>query len=171
LPAMDQQLQTNLVAILEISTQKEQENERFRGFLKYQNGEELDAKVHQLNEVVTPKIDCTACGNCCKSLMIVVDEKEADILSKHLNQTREVFDGKYVEQGNNGMMIINQMPCHFLSGNMCTVYEHRFVGCREFPAMHLPNFKERLFTTFMHYERCPIIFNIVEGLKIGYGFT
>jgi Fe-S-cluster containining protein len=168
---MNQPLQTNLAAIKEISEQKEEENDRFRAFLKLQDGEKLDEKVNQLNEAISPQIDCTACGNCCKTLMIVVEEEEADNLSSHLQQTREIFDGKYLEKGSNGMMLINQMPCHFLSENKCTVYENRFAGCREFPAMHLPNFKERLFTTFMHYERCPIIFNVVEELKKEIGFN
>jgi hypothetical protein len=62
------------------------------------------------------------------------------------------------------------MPCHFLNNNKCTVYDYRFAGCREFPALHLPNFTKRLFTTFMHYDRCPIIYNVVEGLKKETGF-
>jgi len=68
------------------------------------------------------------------------------------------------------MMIMNKMPCHFLKENKCTVYEQRFSGCKEFPALHLPDFTERLFTTFMHFERCPIIFNVVEQLKLQLNF-
>ncbi len=97
--------------------------------------------------------------------MVLINDEEADNLSKHLQQTRESFDEQYLEKGSNGLMIMNKMPCHFLSDNKCTVYDYRFEGCKEFPALHLPHFKKRLFTTFMHYERCPIIFNVVEGLK------
>ncbi len=97
--------------------------------------------------------------------MVLISDAEADTLSEHLQQSRELFDEQYLEKGSNGMMIMNRMPCHFLSDNKCTVYEYRFEGCKEFPALHLPNFKRRLFTTFMHYERCPIIFNVVEELK------
>lgn len=97
--------------------------------------------------------------------MVLISDDEADNLSTHLGQSRETFDEQYLEKGSNGLMIMNQMPCHFLSDNKCTVYEHRFEGCKEFPALHLPGFKKRLFTTFMHYERCPIIFNVVERLK------
>lgn len=98
--------------------------------------------------------------------MIPVSDVEADNLSQHLHQNREDFDEQYIEKGSNGMrMMINQIPCHFLSEKKCTIYEYRFEGCKEFPALHLPNFKNRLFTTFMHYQRCPIIFNVVEQLK------
>ena len=121
--------------------------------------------VNTLQASIAPRIDCTRCGNCCKSLMVLLSETEADQLSGHLQQTRQEFDEQYLEKGSNGMMIMNRMPCHFLSENKCTVYEYRFEGCKEFPALHLPDFKKRLFTTFMHYERCPIIFNVVERLK------
>jgi Fe-S-cluster containining protein len=133
--------------------------------VKERNSEQIDEIVFQLNETISAQIDCTACGNCCKSLMVLINDEEADNLSKHLQQTRESFDEQYLEKGSNGLMIMNKMPCHFLSDNKCTVYEYRFEGCKEFPALHLPNFKKRLFTTFMHYERCPIIFNVVERLK------
>ncbi len=97
--------------------------------------------------------------------MINISETEANAVSDHLQTTRIEFDDQYVEKGSSGMMIMNKMPCHFLNENKCRIYEHRFSGCKEFPALHLPNFTERLFTTFMHYERCPIIFNVVEELK------
>lgn len=167
---MQQLLETNLTAIAAIAFEKQKENDAFIGFLKQEHNVDLDTTVSILNDKITPKIDCTACGNCCKSLMIVVEEEEANALSNYRNQTRAEFDLQFIEKGSNGMMLMNAIPCNFLSDNKCTVYEHRFAGCKEFPAMHLPNFKERLFTTFMHYDRCPIIFNVVEELKIATGF-
>ncbi len=121
--------------------------------------------VFRLDQRISPRINCTDCGNCCKSLMVLINDTEADNLSQHLGQSREDFDQAYLEKGSNGLMIMNRMPCPFLIDRKCSVYEHRFEGCKEFPALHLPHFKQRLFTTFMHYERCPIIFNVVEQLK------
>jgi Fe-S-cluster containining protein len=97
--------------------------------------------------------------------MVNINEEEADKLAQHLEMSRTALDEKYIEKGSNGMMLLNAIPCHFLLDNKCSVYEYRFAGCREFPALHLPGFKKRLFTTFMHYDRCPIIFNVVEQLK------
>lgn len=150
---------------------KQTENDNFCSFLKTFDGKAIDGIVHQLNQTVSAQIDCTNCGNCCKTLMINISEEEANAVAHHLQQNRKDFDEKYVEKGINGMMIINKMPCHFLNKNKCTVYENRFGGCREFPAMHLPDFKERLFTTFMHYDRCPIIFNVIEQLKSQLNFS
>lgn len=103
--------------------------------------------------------------------MVCLNEGEADRLSGHLNMKREDFDLTYLEKGSNGLMIMNRMPCPFLANNKCSVYEYRFEGCKEFPALHMPHFKRRIFTTFMHYDRCPIIFNVVEALKEEMHFT
>ena len=163
-------LYTNLTEIAEKASILTKENDRFTRFLKSQDPVIVDEMVIQIDKNITASIDCTQCGNCCKTLMINISEAEADTLAHHLQESRTYFDNQYVEKGSNGMMIINKMPCHFLDENKCTVYEHRFAGCRECPAMHLPDFTARLFTTFMHYERCLIIFNLIEQLKIALHF-
>lgn len=147
------------------------ENDAFQDFLRDLDSNSLDKAVFELSETISPKIECTDCGNCCKSLMVNIDEAEANHLAAHLGQNRTEFDEKYLSKGESGNMVINAIPCHFLKDNSCTVYSHRFAGCKEFPAFHVPEFNKRLFTTFMHYDRCPIIFNVVESLKKDTGFS
>lgn len=161
----EQHIQTDLSFITSAAAEKETENDQFASWLKQQDSHDIDERIRQLNEQVQPLIDCTQCGNCCRSLMINVTEAEAGIVSSYLKLPREAFDEQYLEKGSNGMMLINQIPCHFLTDNKCTIYEQRFAGCREFPGLHLAGFNKRLFTIFMHYGRCPIIFNVVEALK------
>jgi len=148
----------------------EAENLKFQEFLRNLDSLSLDKTVFELSEAISPKIECTDCGNCCKSLMVNIDEDEANNLSAHLGQTRAEFDEKYLDKGESGRMVVNAIPCHFLVGNSCSVYTHRFAGCKEFPAFHVPDFNKRLFTTYMHYDRCPIIFNVMESLKVTSGF-
>lgn len=162
---MKQNLETNLNTIAQLALEKTKENDAFVAHVALLNSVEVDACVFKLNTSISAAIDCTSCGNCCKNLMININNEEANALSNHLLQNRTSFDNQYIEKGSNGMMLINAIPCHFLSANKCTVYEYRFEGCKEFPAMHLPQFKKRLFTTMMHYNSCPIIFNVVEALK------
>jgi uncharacterized protein len=164
------QLQTSLPHIQQAAIEKQQENDVFIEQLKEMNGKEVDAAVQQLNQLIEPQINCTQCGNCCKSLMVNITAAEADVAAAHLQMTREAFDETYVEKGSHELMIMNRMPCAFLHQNKCTVYEVRFAGCREFPALHLPGFTDRLFTVMMHYDRCPIIYNVVEELKKTTGF-
>jgi Fe-S-cluster containining protein len=120
--------------------------------------------------MITPLVDCTKCGACCKSLMINVTAEEIEAVSLHLHISATGFKEKYIEESLQGQMIMNTIPCHFLSGTMCTIYEKRFNECREFPHLHKNNFKDRLFGTFMHYTMCPIIYNVVEELKVETGF-
>ena len=163
-------IHTSLPFIAEVAAEKQEENLQFVNFLKERNSEEVDEEVQRLDKLIQPQIDCTSCGNCCKSLMVNITAEEADRAAARLKITREVFDEKYVEKGSHELMIMNKMPCHFLSNNACTIYEDRFAGCREFPALHLPQFTGRLFSVMMHYERCPIIFNVMEELKTTTGF-
>ncbi len=165
-------INTNLLAIAAHAEANAQLNDSFKVYLKQQPPAHIDALVQELNQRIEPQIDCKQCGNCCKSLLINVSNSEADALSTHLQRSRTDFDNTYLEKSSNGsLMVMNAVPCAFLQQNSCSVYEHRFAGCREFPAMHLPQFTKRLFTTFMHYERCPIVFNVVEHLKTALHYT
>lgn len=98
--------------------------------------------------------------------MVNIEEPEAEKLASHLNISKEDFEQTYISKGESGKMVINAIPCPFLTDNSCSVYEYRFAGCKEFPAFHIPQLKKRMFTTYMHYDRCPIIFNVIENLKI-----
>ena len=162
---------TNLDEIKNLAADRENENDNFRVFLKNRSSKSIDILVHQLNDTITPQIDCTACGNCCKSLMINVTKEEADNLAKHLQTPVAELKQKYLEESTEGQMVINKIPCHFLAGTKCSIYEQRFEGCREFPHLDKDNFTSRLFGTMMYYGVCPIIFNVVEALKIELHFT
>lgn len=159
------QLHTSISYLEETALTKQAENDRFVQHLKQLNEDELDAEVNRLDALIEPQISCTDCGNCCKGLMVNITAEEANKAAAGLHMSREDFDEKYVEKGSHELMIINSIPCHFLSDNKCTIYEYRFAGCKEFPALHLPHFNQRLFTVMMHYDRCPIIFNVMEELK------
>lgn len=102
--------------------------------------------------------------------MINVEDAEIAPVSAKLNLPVNSFKEKFIETSQEGQMIINAIPCSFLSENKCTVYSDRFSECREFPHLHKKNFKGRLFGTLMHYAMCPIIFNVIEALKKETGF-
>lgn len=153
-----------------MAAERENENDAFRFYLKQQDNTVIDAIVHRLNEKIEPKIDCTGCGNCCKSLMINVTKEEAEALASRLQISVEDIKEKYLEESEGGKMVISSIPCHFLSGTRCSIYEYRFEGCREFPHLDRDNFTARLFGTLMYYSTCPIIFNVIESLKEELGF-
>jgi Fe-S-cluster containining protein len=149
---------------------RETENQAFRDFIKSKDSLNVDEIVIRLNTEIESKIDCTECGACCSNLMINITEEECSTVSKNLQLDKEEFKLKFVESGSHGMMIMNTIPCHFLCEKKCTIYENRFTDCRAFPNLDQPNFSSRLFATLVHYGMCPIIFNVVEQLKIETNF-
>lgn len=161
---------TDVNAIAELAKQKEEENEHFLQFIQRQEEKRLDELVHDLNDEVTSAIDCTQCGNCCKTLMINITAKEVDELANFLQQPVQTVKTQYIEESLAGNCIINTIPCSFLNGKMCSIYAGRFTECRDFPHLQKDGFKERLQGTLLHYGSCPIIYNVVEGVKSKTGF-
>ncbi len=159
-------IETDTATIAALAELREEENYAFRTYLDRQDHAAIDEKVFVLNKQIAPQIDCTACGQCCKVLMVNITEPEVERLSVHLEMSIEATKTKYVETSLQGEMIMNSIPCHFLKDTACSIYEHRFTECREFPRLHRPGFVNRLFATFMHYAKCPIIYNVVEELKV-----
>lgn len=165
------EINANLTTIAALAIEREAENESFKSFLQSQDGDVVDALVQELDALITPQIDCTACGNCCRQLMINVDAENLGRLATHLDRTEEDVIAEYIEtSANRSMMVMNTIPCHFLKNNCCTVYEYRFEDCRVFPGLHLPQFNKRLFSMLSHYGRCPIIFNVLEEMKVRMAF-
>jgi len=164
------ELETGLAFIADNAISKEEENDHFLLFVKYMDNDTLDAIAHKTNDSVSSGIDCTLCGNCCKSLVINVTNEEVGMLADHLKMSREQTKEKYIEESQQGNCFINTIPCHFLADNKCTIYEHRFTECCDFPHLHKPGFKARLSGTLMHYGRCPIIYNLIEQMKAELGF-
>ncbi len=161
-----QQLTTDLKQIKTIAEAKRPENDVFRAFVKNKDPKHIDAVVHELNDIITPQIDCTQCGNCCKSLMINVSTAEAENLAQHINMDLPMMKQQFLEESEQGQLVMNTIPCFFLNGTKCSIYENRFSGCREFPYLEQDNISSRMFALLIHYESCPIIFNVMEELKI-----
>jgi uncharacterized protein len=157
---------TDLNTIAGLAIANETANNHLKAILLAMDSDAVDATVVDLQATITSQIDCTQCGNCCRSLMINVEKTDAERLAQHLQlSTQQVYE-RYIETSSQGSLaVMNTIPCHFLCDNKCTVYEARPAECREFPGLEAPNFTKRLFATFMHYGRCPIIFNVIEGLK------
>ena len=161
---------TELVLIEKLAAEKEEESDKFRQFVKNADNKYIDDEVHSVNRTITAEIDCTQCGRVCQILMINITEPEVNRLAGHLNLSAKDTKATYIEQSEQGQMIMNTIPCAFLKDKKCSIYEHRFTECRDFPHLHKSGFINRLFATLMYYGMCPIIYNVVENLKKTTGF-
>lgn len=142
----------NLRNIARIALEKEAENTSFATYLKAQDAHEIDKIIQGLDALITPQVSCTDCGNCCRKMRPAVSYKEMSPFVK--DEDYEAF--KYLKG----------FTCKHLIDSKCTIYLDRPEVCRDFPYMDRPGFTGRTVGVFQNYEMCPIVYNIVEHLKV-----
>ena len=168
-PPAQQQLITDVPLIRRYARANEPEDNQFRAFLKHQlpisNGE-LDALVVGTTREVWSKIDCLACGNCCRTLQVVIDDTDIARLSTRLQLSTREFRSRFVATAPDGVKFFSRSPCPFLGdNNACSVYEDRPQSCRDFPYLLDPGFRRRSIATLENVATCPIVFNVWQSLK------
>jgi Fe-S-cluster containining protein len=163
--------ETDLSVIAASAAGKDEENDHFIRYVQRQDGDMLDATAQAIYKDVNAAIDCTTCGNCCKTLVVNITPPEITRLSAFLNKPEAEVREQYIEESLQGACYLNSIPCHFLDGTKCGIYEERFTECRDFPHLHKPGFKQRLLGTLLHYGSCPIIYNTIELVKREIGFV
>ena len=163
-------VEIDLKRIKKAAEKKENENWEFRSFLKGYDIEvrELDSIVHGLFKEVSREIDCTACGNCCREILPVLERGDIARLSRGLGISPKNFKERFLVKDDKNYsegFIFNKKPCPFLKGNLCCHYELRPKDCKSFPHLHKDEFVFRLIGVVENYDVCPIVFNVYEQLK------
>ena len=156
--------ETNLLKIKQIASVKNDENFRFRSYLKSKDSDKIDSIVHQLHDELIKQIDCTLCGNCCCNLKPELHKSDITILAQLENITSENYTSKYCEN-EYGEISLKTIPCRYLDEKKCSIYESRPIQCRKFPYTDQDDFISRLWGMIGFYEICPIVFNLMEELK------
>ena len=160
------QIETDLLKIKYFATVRENENIRFRAFLKSKSSTEVDNIVHRLHKEIAAQIDCTLCGNCCCQLKPELHEKDIIILSQIEKITPENYIDNYCEKDDfDNDIYLKTIPCRYLEGKKCSIYDSHPEECRRFPYTCEDGFISRLFEMLNFYEFCPIVFNLMEKLK------
>ena len=166
---MPDQIIREIPLIRRYSRHNEAQDFRFAAFLKQRlnlSNVQLDAIVHETTDAVWAQIDCTACGHCCRSLQIVVDDKDIRRLAQRLGMTSKEFSRRYVGRAEDGTKHFASTPCSFLGAdNRCSVYEDRPQACRDFPYLHDSGFRNRTLMMIRNNGTCPIVFNVWQALK------
>lgn len=159
-------MELDLNKIERLAEEKEEENLRFRIFLKGYDHYEVDKIVHQLNEKYLKEIDCTECANCCKELAPALSLEETKKIAKHLELSYEEFEENYIERKTAEGIILKGWECPFLNENSCSIYDYRPEVCRSYPHLHKDNINHRLLNLINNTFICPIAYNIMEDLKV-----
>jgi hypothetical protein len=152
-----------------LAAEKEDENWAFRAWLKGRYGfddERLMCVVTKLAEDVSSQIDCTECANCCLQLDTYLDDGDLERLAGALEMTVSAFRTEFlesdVEPGDKSWCL--PAPCPLLEGKLCRAYTARPDECRAYPNLQADFVSHsigRIHATFI----CPIVYNVVEGMK------
>lgn len=178
-------MEKNLTKIHRLSQKKEEENWKFRSFLKGCDYEKIDLIVQKLYQQISSQIDCKICANCCKESQPILSKNDIETFSKglgisssqlkeqYLQNSEELVEEsvEYIEKLEMNVsrctqgFEFNSIPCPFLKDNLCTNYACRPKDCVSYPHLHKEHFLHRLTGVIENYSICPIVFNVYEALK------
>ena len=158
-------MEIDLARIQQLSQEHDDENWKFRSWLKQHAPDNIDGIVKALSQKYFALIDCTQCANCCRSLQAEFKKSELHAIAKTLGQSIAAFEKQFMSEG-----MVNP-PCPMLNGKLCSIYENRPEVCRSYPHLEKPAFTTRLMGVIDNVAICPIAFNAFEDLKAKLGWT
>ena len=171
---MPDEIITDVTQIQRATVAKADENTAFRTFVKLDvdlPDRRLNALVSETTSEVWKHIDCRSCANCCRTRQPVFSRTEAQRIAAYLGISLEALRARYLTpDAETGRYITQALPCPFLDGNLCSIYEVRPAVCADYPHLHR-NFRSRLWQVIDNAETCPIVYNVVERLKRALGFV
>lgn len=114
------------------------------------------------------QIDCTACGNCCKTMTPTWKKSEIKKLAAHLGMTYQAFFDKWLFVDEETGDICNRTtPCQFFDSKkgLCGVYELRPHDCATFPHLYRKDFFDQTDVYAANLHRCPATLVAMEYLE------
>ena len=170
---MPDEVITDLVQIQLHAVTNEDENSEFQTFVKLElelSDRRLNTMVRETTSQVWKHIDCRTCANCCRMQHPVFSRTEAQRIATYLGLTLEEVRARYLtSDADTGKYITRELPCPFLDGNLCGVYEVRPAVCADYPHLQR-NLRSRLWQVLDNATLCPIVYNVLERLKQSLGF-
>jgi len=170
---------TDLTRIAALAAQRGDDYEAFGHYIdrmwecERRDSAELDALVAAIAADVIPLIDCTACANCCRAITVGLVPEDVPPLAHALDVSPQDVIARYVDREAGARHeewgVICRSPCPLLRGNLCSVYASRPRSCRDYPAL-TPDFRWLYPVIAQGAGLCPIIFNVIERLKVQLGW-
>ena len=167
---MTTNLITDLNEVRRLAAERREAFEALRDTLDFDEtlaDDALDALVETIAGPVAAAIDCTQCGNCCRSLDVCLIPSDLGPLAEALHIPIEAVKTRYVDeaagQAQGEWAVMPAHPCPLLRGNLCSIYEHRPHACRVYPQL-TPDFRYNMDDAIEGAAHCPIIYNVLCAL-------
>src|SRR3989475_8030429 len=137
---MPDEIITDLTQIQRATVAKENENGEFRTFVKLEvelSDRRLNTLVSETTSEVWKHIDCRSCANCCRTRQPVFSRTEAQRIAAYLGLSLEELRARYLtSDAETGKYITRSLPCPFLDGNLCSIFEMRPAFCPDSAQFH-----------------------------------
>lgn len=158
--------------ITNAASKKENENYKFRRFLKIHADEKrLDEQFLKLHTEIFNNYDCSKCRNCCKMFHAVIPITEIERDAQYLGMTTDDFIKTYLQKDEYGIEYITKhKPCDFFVDNKCLLSECKPESCANFPHTNQPKRLWSLLSFMENISVCPVAYEICERLKQDYNF-
>ena len=146
-------------------------NDKFRVFLKNNaDSDELDSYFLRIHDELFASYDCCKCNNCCRLYDIRVEKNDIAVISEYLRLPENDFIEQYLVK-NDDEYIIKEKPCRFLDEDgKCRIQSIKPQVCRDFPHTNKPYRLYNMLGVFSFAEECPVVFEIIERLKLIYDY-
>lgn len=127
---------------------------------------QIDLPAKEITKEAYEKIDCLACGNCCRTTVTTFSEEDISRAAKFLSLSKKEFINKYLIDDMGEWTTIST-PCPFLQAdNKCEIYVVRPQACESFPHTQRKGFHRRKSTHLANYDVCPITFYVLERIRL-----
>lgn len=137
--------------------------------LKRKRPKNLDDVFHEAHDKAFEKIDCLACGNCCKTTSPIFRDIDIQRIAKKFKEPAASIEKKYLRVDEDGDWVLKSSPCTFLGeDNSCFIYDVRPQACREYPHTDRKKMHQVLDITRKNMEICPAVCNVVREVTKEY---
>lgn len=165
-------METDPVVVARLAAEREDENWRFRTFVKSYcrlSDSRLNRLARELGEAAAAKINCLDCGACCRQIVVPLTDDEIDTMAAARGVSPKAFRPAFVRRVAEEEQALDAYPCPLQEGNACTVYDSRPEPCRGYPYLGAP-FRAHSIAILERAATCPIVFEMLEQLKRRLGF-
>jgi Fe-S-cluster containining protein len=153
--------------IKEFASSFKQENKLLFKKLKRLPTDRVDRLFNEAHQDAFDQFDCIACANCCKTISPIITNRDIDRMAKGLGIKPSALVEKHLTIDSDGDYVFTSSPCPFLQDdNYCLIYDYRPKACREYPHTDRRRMHQILNITLKNIEVCPVVFNVVEQIKV-----
>ena len=158
--------------VREAALKVEEENHRFRRFLKtHADEEELDQQFLSLHKELFASYDANSslCRNCCRFYDVSLENEEISTIAAAKGLTPDAFCKQFLSDGLLGYEI--KKPCPFLrEDGQCEVEFCKPSECAAYPYTDRLGRMGSLLNIIASAEVCPVVYEMLEQLKDTYHF-